>query len=78
MPPKPQSCATCRLWDVPLQKDGRRNLRTGRGYRCKAEAPERPALASSFRLTWPPHQGYMHPENGADCPTWVKWEKSDV
>lgn len=74
------TCKTCKWFDVPLDKRGRRIIRKANAYRCTVPTPPRPPLPTSilenFGFNWPPRRTMMH-ESIWDqvCLMWEKWEK---
>ena len=81
---KDRRCGTCRFLIVPLDKAGRRVVRTESAYACelgmKLAALERAGASSPFPavpscVTIRVSATYMDPTGGKTCPTWEQFKK---
>lgn len=70
-------CKTCRFLDVPLDKAGRRMVRSNHGYGCLWKLPKNHFVlpdsitqAPSYRLGR--LRTFMEGDEGTTCPTWEK------
>jgi hypothetical protein len=74
-----KSCKTCLHFAVPLDKAGRRIVRSKYGYLCKVKIPM-PPLPDSVRSGAYIREAHtrmsMNGSDGSQCPYWEKWERS--
>ena len=67
-------CGTCKHWNAPKDKNGRRLNRRDRAAICTVEIvlPELPSCVSeaSRRI----HRSYMCSDQGRSCPLWESYK----